>query len=205
LRLWATPATRANSSHVRLKVNLAHTRAVKADRPAWHRHRRLGSRRRRVELAGRRRLGERERCVGRRFVLERRGGRDKPLRECAQRSVVRRRLLRQLRDAARLEQTAIVRGDNTLAPRVEFLEKPELVRPGDLITTSGDGKVFPAGLLVGQAVSDRNGTLRVRLSADFERLEFLRVLRHHGIPPVADIGDVVGPQLPPISATEDQR
>lgn len=91
-------------------------------------------------------------------------------------------------------QTALIAGDNTAAPFVDFLENKDLVRPGDLVTTSGDGDVFPAGLLIGQVAADPTGRLRVRLSADFERLEFLRVLRHHGVEAVTDPGQVVAPQ-----------
>lgn len=90
-------------------------------------------------------------------------------------------------------QTALIAGDNTAAPQVDFVEKPELVRPGDRVISSGDGGVFPAGLLIGQVAEDRGGRLRVRLSADLERLEFLRILRHHGTETVTDPGDVVLP------------
>ncbi|AAV93737.1 rod shape-determining protein MreC [Ruegeria pomeroyi DSS-3] len=93
-------------------------------------------------------------------------------------------------------QTALITGDNTAAPVVDFLENRELVRPGDRVVTSGDGGVFPAGLLIGQVAEDRTGRLRVRLSADYERLEFLRVLRHHGTEKIEDHGDVVGPPAP---------
>ncbi|SMX47405.1 rod shape-determining protein MreC [Maliponia aquimaris] len=77
-------------------------------------------------------------------------------------------------------QRAIVAGDNTSAPPIDFLENPALVRPGDRIVTTGDGEVFPPGLLIGQVAEDPGGRLRVRLAADYERLEFLRVLRDHG-------------------------
>ncbi|WP_170367668.1 rod shape-determining protein MreC [Ruegeria arenilitoris] len=93
-------------------------------------------------------------------------------------------------------QTALITGDNTPAPAVEFLESRELVRPGDRVVTSGDGGVFPAGLLIGQIAADPGGRLRVRLSADFERLEFLRVLRYHSAAPIRDPGGIVGPQRP---------
>ncbi|MCE8515436.1 rod shape-determining protein MreC [Ruegeria pomeroyi] len=93
-------------------------------------------------------------------------------------------------------QTALITGDNTAAPVVDFLENRELVRPGDRVVTSGDGGVFPAGLLIGQVAEDRTGRLRVRLSADYERLEFLRVLRHHGTEQIDDHGGVVGPTAP---------
>ncbi len=93
-------------------------------------------------------------------------------------------------------QTALITGDNTPAPAVEFLENRELVRPGDRVVTSGDGGVFPGGLLIGQITADPGGRLRVRLSADFERLEFLRVLRYQPVQPIRDPGGIVGPQRP---------
>lgn len=89
-------------------------------------------------------------------------------------------------------QRAIVAGDNSAAPPIDFLENPDLVRPGDRVVTSGDGGVFPAGLLLGQVAADPGGRLRVRLAADYERLEFLRVLRHYGTEPVSDDNNVLG-------------
>ena len=89
-------------------------------------------------------------------------------------------------------QRAIVAGDNSAAPPIDFLENPDLVRPGDRVVTSGDGGVFPAGLLMGQVAADPGGRLRVRLAADYERLEFLRVMRHYGNEAVSDSTDVLG-------------
>lgn len=88
-------------------------------------------------------------------------------------------------------QTAILFGDNSPTPLIDFLEKPELVRPGDRVVTSGDGGVFPADLLVGQLIESRDGRYHVRLAADFERLAFLRVLR--GVPKedINDQGDII--------------
>ena len=93
-------------------------------------------------------------------------------------------------------QRSIVAGDNSAAPPVDFLENPELVRPGDRVISSGDGGVFPAGLLIGQIAADPGGRLRVRLAADFERLEFLRVLRHHGTDTVVNEPNVISDNTP---------
>ncbi|MFW8594367.1 rod shape-determining protein MreC [Cribrihabitans neustonicus] len=90
-------------------------------------------------------------------------------------------------------QTALVSGDNSAAPVLSFLENPDQVRPGDRVVTSGDGSVFPAGLLIGQVAKDRSGRMRVRLSADYGRLEYLRILRHHGTEVIEDPGALVGP------------
>ena len=87
-------------------------------------------------------------------------------------------------------QKAILAGDNTLSPPLDFLEDTALVRPGDRVVSSGDGGVFPADLLVGQVALGTDNRLRVRLSADYQRLEFLRVLRaqpHEEIPDPTDL------------------
>ena len=91
-------------------------------------------------------------------------------------------------------QRALVSGDNTPAPPVEFIENPDLVRPGDRIVTSGEGGVLPAGLLIGQLALDPGGRLRVRLAADYERLEYLRVLRNYGTPRITSQGTLIAPQ-----------
>ncbi|HMO08731.1 MAG TPA: rod shape-determining protein MreC [Paracoccaceae bacterium] len=88
-------------------------------------------------------------------------------------------------------QKALLSGDNSPLPPLEFLEKPDLVQPGDQVVTSGDGGVFPAGLLVGTAVQGADRRMRVRLAADYGRLEFLRVLRSHDIEPITDPGSLV--------------
>lgn len=91
-------------------------------------------------------------------------------------------------------QAALVVGDNSVAPLIDFVETPDLVRPGDRVVTSGDGGVFPGGLLIGQVAVDPSGRLRVRLAADYERLEFLRVLRHHGQETIGTHGTIVRPE-----------
>jgi len=94
-------------------------------------------------------------------------------------------------------QKGLLSGDNSPLPPLEFLEKPDEVRPGDRVVTSGDGGVFPAGLLVGQVALDTDRRLRVILSADYQRLEFLRVLRSHELEPITSTGAVIAPPLAP--------
>ena len=88
-------------------------------------------------------------------------------------------------------QTAVITGNNSSTPLIDFLEKPELVRAGDRVVTSGDGGVFPPDLLVGQVVEDRQGRLVVRPAADFERLAFLRILRSAPPSPIVEEHDVI--------------
>ncbi|MEO1641063.1 MAG: rod shape-determining protein MreC [Pseudomonadota bacterium] len=91
-------------------------------------------------------------------------------------------------------QRAILAGDNTLNPPLEFLEDDTLVRPGDRVVSSGDGGVFPADLLVGQVALGTDGQLRVRLAADYQRLEFLRVLRSQPHEPIPDPDNLLAPE-----------
>ena len=100
-------------------------------------------------------------------------------------------------------QRALILGDNTAAPPIDFLEDAGRVRPGDRVITSGDGGVFPAGLLVGQVAQDPGGRLRLRLAADYERLEFLRVLRDHGGTRIDDTGDLIAPDAWPQAPAEE--
>ncbi|WP_225027622.1 rod shape-determining protein MreC [Xinfangfangia pollutisoli] len=94
-------------------------------------------------------------------------------------------------------QKAILSGDNSPIPLLEFIEDADEVRPGDRVVTSGDGEVLPAGLLVGQVVRGTDKRLRVVLSADYQRLEFLRVLRSHDIETISDPGGLIAPPLLP--------
>ncbi|NIZ10258.1 rod shape-determining protein MreC [Pseudooceanicola sp. HF7] len=95
-------------------------------------------------------------------------------------------------------QNAIIMGNNTAAPPIDFIENAELIRPGDRVVSSGDGDVFPSGLLVGHVAQDAGGRLRVRLAADYERLEFLRVLRNMGTESLRDPGGLIAPPTPPL-------
>ena len=99
-------------------------------------------------------------------------------------------------------QNALMVGDNSAAPPLEFLENADQVRPGDRVISSGDGGVFPAGLLIGQVAQGRDRRLRVRLSADYERLEFLRVLRSLPAERITDPGNLITPEEPPLEAAE---
>ena len=101
-------------------------------------------------------------------------------------------------------QRAMLSGDNSILPVLDFIEAPEEVRPGDRVISSGDGGVFPAGLLVGNVVLARDGRLRLRLAADYERLEFLRVLRSQPSEPIDAPAELIGPVLPlPQLASEE--
>ncbi|MDG4647938.1 rod shape-determining protein MreC [Roseibacterium sp. SDUM158017] len=93
-------------------------------------------------------------------------------------------------------QQALLMGDNSQTPVLEFLDAPEDVSAGDRIVTSGDGGLFPPGLLVGQVIETTDGLLRARLAADLVRLRFLRVMRSHPGSSLDDPGSLIGPPWP---------
>jgi len=99
-------------------------------------------------------------------------------------------------------QRAILAGDNSYYPPLDFLENPDVVRPGDRVVTSGDGGLFPPGLLVGQVALGNDRRLRVRLAADYQRLEFLRVLRSALTEQITDPGALLLPALPDLSRAD---
>ncbi len=70
---------------------------------------------------------------------------------------------------------AILAGDNSPRPRLIYIPDGVKVAPGDDVSTSGTGGLFPAGLRLG-AVSDDGGAQRVTLRANLDRLDYVSVL-----------------------------
>ena len=101
-------------------------------------------------------------------------------------------------------QRAMLSGDNSAFPLLDFVEDPDDLRPGDRVVSSDDGGVFPAGLLVGEVVMTRDRRLRVRLAADYGRLEFLRVLRSRPMEQITSTGELILPPKAP-GAEEARR
>ncbi len=87
---------------------------------------------------------------------------------------------------------AIVRGDNSTVPPLDFLDSETGVQAGSRVMTSGDGGVFPSDILVGQVAVDPQGRFRVRLAADYENLEFIRVLQTTPREEIGGLGEVIG-------------
>lgn len=101
-----------------------------------------------------------------------------------------------------LGQRTIVTGDNTASPPLEFIEKVEDVRPGDRVVTSGSDGIFPPDLLIGQVYQSPDGRLRVRVSADYRRLRYIRILRNNPTADIVQSDELLGPTLPPFLSPE---
>lgn len=86
---------------------------------------------------------------------------------------------------------AVLAGDNSGLPHLLYLSQDAHLQPGDRILTSGDGGTFPAGLPVGSVIAAAGRGPLVQPFADFNRLEYVRVL-DYGLEAFSP------PQLPPV-------
>lgn len=77
--------------------------------------------------------------------------------------------------ADRSNSRAILVGDNSPFPRLEYVGRQPDIQEGDRIVSSGDGGVLPRGLPVGEAVPTRDGGWRVRLYSDQAPVDFVWV------------------------------
>ncbi|MEP2830552.1 rod shape-determining protein MreC [Parvibaculum sp.] len=73
---------------------------------------------------------------------------------------------------------AVLAGDNTKWPKLEYLASQSAISPGDRVVTSGDGGLIPPGLPVGLVIQTSSGELRVQTFSDRGRLDFVRVLQY---------------------------
>ena len=71
---------------------------------------------------------------------------------------------------------ALLIGDNTRQPKLQFLSKPGRVSKGQRVLTSNHGGVFPKGLPLGTVDALVENTVRVMPIADFSQLEFVRLV-----------------------------
>ena len=97
---------------------------------------------------------------------------------------------------------AILTGDGTPAPKLDFLDATEALRPGDLVETTGDGGVFPPDLPVGRVIAIPSQEWRVGLNADLLRLEFVRLLRYRPDTAIEQSGGLILDGAPAAAAGE---
>lgn len=76
----------------------------------------------------------------------------------------------------RTRDPAVLAGDNTRLPRLVYLPQNAQVILGDRVVTSGHGGVFPPGLPIGVVTSIVDGAIKVTPYADWNRLEYVRLL-----------------------------
>ena len=71
----------------------------------------------------------------------------------------------------------ILIGNSKGNPSVHFVNELSKIEVGDLVMTSGKGRVFPPFLIVGRVTSKNEDTIKVELSEDIEKLNYVRALK----------------------------
>jgi len=88
----------------------------------------------------------------------------------------------------RTDARAILSGDGSGNPKLEFVRGFGSVQAGDRVLTSGDGGGFPRGLPIGVAARGIDGSWRVKLFTDRGAVDYVRVLLFQ------DFGQLVKPE-----------
>jgi rod shape-determining protein MreC len=76
----------------------------------------------------------------------------------------------------RSDARAILAGDGSDNPKLQYLRGKDSIREGDRILTSGDGGMLPRGLPVGVAARGLDGSWRVKLFSSEGSIDYVRVL-----------------------------
>ena len=71
---------------------------------------------------------------------------------------------------------ALLMGDNTASPYLQFLNENEIVKVGDVVMTSGYVGVYPAGLIVGEVSEVQEDEVRVLPLENGEKLFFVQLV-----------------------------
>jgi len=88
-------------------------------------------------------------------------------------------------------QEAIVRGDNSTIPLIDFVRGTRKIQPGSRVYTSGRGGVFPAGILIGKAVLSSDKKVRTKLAANLNQLDYVRVILNRNLKIPKQAGGVI--------------
>lgn len=96
----------------------------------------------------------------------------------------------------RTDARAVMTGDGSGNPRLEFVRGSGSVQPGDRILSSGDGGGLPRGIPIGVAAKGVDGSWRVKLFSDRGAVDYVRVLLFQ------DFGQLINPDAlnaPPLA------
>jgi rod shape-determining protein MreC len=104
----------------------------------------------------------------------------------------------------RTRDQAVLAGNNSDLPDINYLPRDADIKVGDRVVTSGIGGAFPPGLPVGEVAELADGKIYVQPFADLGRLEFIRMV-DYGLPGVlsedlgVDTGKAQAPRSPAVA------
>jgi rod shape-determining protein MreC len=100
----------------------------------------------------------------------------------------------------RTDARAMLTGDGSGNPRLEYVRGAGAVRAGDRVLTSGDGGGFPRGVPIGVVAKGVDGSWRVRLFNDRGAIDYVRVMLFQDFGQLADPNALNAPPLASLSA-----
>jgi rod shape-determining protein MreC len=95
----------------------------------------------------------------------------------------------------RTDARAMLTGDGSRSPRLDYVRGVGSVQAGDRVLTSGDGGGFPRGLPVGVVAKGVDGSWRVKLYSDRSAIDYVRVLLFQDFGQLADQNALNAPPL----------
>ena len=91
---------------------------------------------------------------------------------------------------------ALLAGNNSAEPRLDFLPLNPRFQIGDRVMTSGRGGILPAGLMVGEISRVEGPNVTVRPAVDWQAVDYVAVLRHAPLPPPETVPETEDPAGP---------
>ena len=95
----------------------------------------------------------------------------------------------------RTDARALLTGDGSGNPRLEFVRGAGSVQAGDRILSSGDGGGFPRGVPIGVAARGIDGSWRVKLFSDRGAIDYVRVMLFEDFSQLIDPDTLNAPPL----------
>ncbi|MBX3478051.1 MAG: rod shape-determining protein MreC [Brevundimonas sp.] len=99
----------------------------------------------------------------------------------------------------RSDARAMLTGDGSGNPRLEYVRGQDSVRSGDRVLSSGDGGGIPRGVPIGVVAKGVDGSWRVKLFSDRGAIDYVRVMLFE------DFGQLADPEAlnaPPLAALD---
>ena len=95
----------------------------------------------------------------------------------------------------RTDARAMLTGDGSGSPRLDYVRGEDAVREGDRVMSSGDGGGLPRGLPIGVVAKGMDGSWRLKLYSDRAPIDYVRILLFQTFAQLADQTALNAPAL----------